>query len=196
MRFPFLLLPLFLFFTACGDKPTQGESMSLVGHDLVAIPGSDIQQAYFKDAKGRILEQGTVRNGKKHGTWVVYHNDHDFLKSIASYVDGVLNGPYFEFGSYGQNSLSSNYLNGQLHGQYIKYKSIRKAEEGNYTNGQLDGIYKKYYDGTEIVQQEISYKNGKQDGEHLFYDQKGVVSMRYSYKDGEKVSGGVVAASK
>jgi antitoxin component YwqK of YwqJK toxin-antitoxin module len=195
MKFTYLFLAFSLLFASCADKPAKGDSIDLVGYVLTVIPGSDIQQAFRNDQKGRLLEKGNVKNGKKHGVWVVFHKEHDFPHTIASYVEGVLNGTYFEFGPYGEIELSSNYLNGKLHGPYIKYKGFHKSEEGHYSNGQLDGLYKKYYDRIEIVQQEVSYKNGKKDGEHLFYDQQGVISMRYAYKDGEKVSGGVVPAN-
>jgi antitoxin component YwqK of YwqJK toxin-antitoxin module len=193
MKFSYLLLSLFLFLAACGEKPDKGEAMSLEGYELSDIPGTDMQQALFKDAKGVIMEQGTLRNSKKHGTWVIFRKERDVPQSIGNYVDGVLNGPYFEFAPYGQLSLACSYANNKLHGHYAKYKGVRKAEEGNYVDGQLDGIYKKFYDGSEKVQQEISFKLGKQDGEHLFYNDKSEVTMRYTYKDGEKVSGGVVA---
>ncbi len=193
MKFTYLFLPILFFFFACNDKQPSGEVFNLEGFAISDIPGTDMQQAISKDAKGLVLEQGTLRKGKKHGTWVVYRKERDVPQTIANYVDGVLNGPYFEFAPYGQVALSCSYLNNKLHGHYIKYKSVRKLEEGDYLDGQLDGIYKKYYDGTEKVQQEISFKMGKQDGEHLFYNDKGEVTMRYTYKNGEKVGGGVVA---
>ena len=191
-----LLLFILIILVSCTDKPVQGESMSLTGYELTELPGTDMQQAVFKDAKGRVMEQGTIRNKKKHGTWVVFHKERDVPKSIASYVDGVLYGAYFEYSPYGQLSLVSNYSNNKLHGHYAKYKSVRKAEEGNYVEGQVDGLLKKYYDGSEKVQQEISFKMGKQDGEHLFYNDNGEVTMRYTYKDGAKLDGEVIAAKE
>ncbi|MCU0349153.1 MAG: hypothetical protein MUC59_19600 [Saprospiraceae bacterium] len=192
MKIQYLTFAILWFIAACSEKPATAEAMNLQGFEITSLPGSDMQQASLKDAKGKLLESGTILNGKKHGEWVVYQKEKDLPLKVANYVDGVLNGPYFEFAPYGQVSLVSNYRNNLLHGHFVKYKSIRKEEEGYYLEGQLDGIFKKYFDGQDKVQQEIAFKQGKQHGEHLFYNEKGEVSMRYTYENGEKLSGGIV----
>jgi antitoxin component YwqK of YwqJK toxin-antitoxin module len=63
-------------------------------------------------------------------------------------------------------------------------------------DGLLDGNYKKYYDGTDKVQQEMNYKNNKLDGDVIYYNEQGIATMKYIYKNGEKVSGGLVEEKK
>lgn len=191
-----LLVSIFFVLASCGEKAAAPAAFNLEAFELTDIPGSDLKRAVFKNEKGKILENGTIRNGKRHGAWVVYQKDRDMPKSVASYVDGVLNGPYLEFTPYGYTELSCNYSNDLLEGYFVKFKNNRKMEEGYYLKGKLDGIYKKYYDGQEVIQQELTYKQDVLEGDNIYYNDKGEVTMRYTYKNGEKVSGGIVSASK
>ena len=42
------------------------------------------------------------------------------------------------------------------------------------------------------LQKEINYKMGVQDGYFRYYNESGQINMEYLYKDGEKISGGIV----
>jgi len=192
MRNFFFLLCLVNLLTACEQKPATPQDLDLEGFTIIDIPGSDIKRAILSDVKGKIKEEGTIRNGRKHGVWVVYHKERDVPSAIGSYVDGVPNGPFFEFGQYGHMEHLYSYTNNVLNGRFAKLKNIRKTEEGTYVNGQLEGNLKKYYDGRESVQQELNYKQNKLDGEIVYYNEKGEATMKYIYKEGEKVSGGIV----
>ncbi len=196
MRNFFLLLLLVGFLTACEQKPATPQDLDLEDFIIVDIPGSDMKRATLTDVKGKILEEGTILNGRKHGMWVIYHKDRDVPASIGSYVGGIPNGPLFEYGQYGHMEHMCSYTNNVLNGRFAKLKNIRKTEEGTYVNGLLDGNFKKYYEGRDVVQQELNYKQNKLDGEIIYYSDKGEATMKYTYKDGEKVSGGIVGESK
>ncbi len=192
-----LLLTVFIgFFAACQQKPASPQDLNLEGFKIQDIPGSDIKRATLTDVKGKIIEEGTIQNGHKHGMWVLYYKDRDVPVSITNYVNGVPNGPQFEFGQYGHMEKMCSYTNNVLDGRFAKLKNIRKTEEGFYENGILEGNYKKYYDGRNDVQQELNYKHNKLDGDIIYYNEEGKATMKYLYKDGEKVSGGIVAPEK
>ena len=193
------LLLLFIFlaiFSACGKETAMPDAFNLDGFELSAIPGSEMQRAIKLNEKGKILEEGTVLNGKKNGTWVIYQKERDVPRSIGNYVNGVLNGPYFEYAQFGHLELICNYTNNVLDGRFSRLRNFRKTEEGAYLDGKLEGNFKKYYEGKEVLQQELNYKQDKLDGDNIYFNEKGDITMKYTYKNGEKVSGGIVASGK
>lgn len=196
MRILILLTVFAGLLASCQQQPASPQALDLEGFKIQDIPGSDMKRATLMDVKGKILEEGTIQNGHKHGMWVIYHKDRDVPASITNYVNGVPNGPQFEYGQYGHMEKMCNYTNNILDGRFAKLKNIRKVEEGTYVNGILEGNYKKFYDSRDGVQQELNYKHNKLDGDIIYYNEKGEVTMKYLYKDGEKVSGGIVMPEK
>lgn len=196
MRNLFVFFALSILIFGCQQKPATPQNLDLEGFTIQDIPGSDMKRATMKDVKGKLVEEGTIRNGRKNGMWVTYHKERDVPVTIGNYVDGVPNGPMFKFTEYGYLEEMSGFLNNRLDGRFAKIKNVRKSEEGNYVNGLLDGNYKKYYDGTDKVQQEMNYKNNKLDGDMIYYSEQGIATMKYIYKNGEKVSGGMVEGGK
>jgi antitoxin component YwqK of YwqJK toxin-antitoxin module len=61
----------------------------------------------------------------------------------------------------------------------------------NYFENELDGMKRKYQNNGKI-QEEVEYSRGVQDGIYRFYDDQGNMTLDYLYKNGEKVSGGIV----
>ena len=180
-------------FTSCNNG--SGGSAPVVdasGYILEAIPGSNIQIATVKDENGDVTEQGFLQNGVKVGTWTTYKAGNEFPQTIISYVDGQYTGPYLEFNDRGQLELKAGYLNNQLHGEWGKYKFGRPEKTASYKNGELDGIYKEYFVRDGKIQKEVSYKNGKEDGTMRYYNQEGEITVEYEFKNGEKVSGGIL----
>ncbi len=191
------LLFLALGFWACdkGGGSTSKESPSaldLSNYTVVDIPGTDFQQVFRYDQSGNLVEQGLVRNGKRTGTWVTYHPGKQVPKSIISYVDDKFNGIYMELSQRGQVEKIMNFLNNNWEGRYAEYKSGWLLKEGTYKNGQLDGVYREYFQYKDVPQKEVHYKDGKLHGPYRFYNEEGKVMVQGEYKNGEKVSGGIV----
>ena len=65
-----------------------------------------------------------------------------------------------------------------------------------YKDDKLEGTARTYDDRTFKLKQEVEYKDGKQDGFFRYYDEEGNVTLEYQYKNGEKVSGGIVEPPK
>ena len=191
-----VILVLIIALSACnegtpGTASASGVAMDLANYTLSPIPGSDVQYAR-KGAENAIEEEGMIRNGKKEGTWVTYFLEALHIpQKVASYSNGKLNGYYAEFNSRGQLELSAVYKNGVLHGRYATYKYGNLTEQRFYKDNQLHGMLTTYYPNTKNLQKEINYKNGKEDGFYRYYNEQGVVTLEYEYKNGEKIGGGM-----
>ena len=178
----------------CGGSSSSGggPQANLDGFTKVDA-GNGVTQVSKKNDSGELMESGFVIGGSKSGNWITYHKGKDAgrIKTTASYTNGILNGPYFEFNNRGQIETESNYMNNKYHGQVVTYKFGRPLTIKTYNKGNLDGLSTDYYsDG--VVQKEINFKGGKQDGSMKWYNEEGKVTMEYEYKNGEKVSGGMV----
>lgn len=195
MKTRLFFLSLLFLLNACNyGAEKQQNSSSANGNDVVQealfsmekIPGSSNQIATKKDSVGKVTEVGiTDAKGLKNGAWVSYQGEGGYPAKIASYVNGVYNGPYFEFDGFGQLLLSASYKNNKLHGTVTKFLNGNLAQESNYKEGILDGIYKEY-SRSGSIQKEINYKNGKLDGLFRYYDESGKVTIEYMYKNGKQ----------
>lgn len=184
---------LLIFFASCNNAGQKAAPVvDASGYIVESIPGSTIQKVRKEDEQGNLIEEGFLQNGVKVGTWTTYKAEIEFPKTIISYVDGQYTGPYLEFNDRGQLELKAGYLNNQLHGPWGKYRFGRPEATANYTNGELDGTYKEYFTRDGKIQKEVNYKNGVEHGTMRFYNEEGEVTVEYEYKNGEKVSGGIL----
>lgn len=189
-----IFFSLLLLLSACdvgteAEKNPSLESSKIKKNDaflIEAIPGSAYQHAVKKGSDGTLLEEGiTDEKGLKNGTWVIYQGEGGYPAKIANYVNGLYNGPYFEFDGFGRMALRASYKGNKLHGTVVKFLNGELAQESNYTDGTLDGVYKEY-NRYGAIQKEINYKNGKLDGPFRYYDENGKVNLQYMYKDGKQ----------
>ncbi|MBK7410120.1 MAG: hypothetical protein IPL49_20920 [Saprospirales bacterium] len=193
MRLTLAFCLLSLLGTACQNGENVETSGDFTGYTLEKIPGSSFQRAY-KMVGDRLLEEGQLLNGQKNGTWVTYHGDiKNFPKVIATYVNGVRTGPYMEVNEFGQFIIVAQYLNDQLNGRVAKYNFTRLSEELYYQNGVLDGPYTLFFENSDIKQRTAEFKNGVENGWVRYYNEEGKITVEYEYRNGEKVSGGIVA---
>ena len=192
MKKIFLLLVIAAGLWTCSGGGGAVETLDATGYLVEDLPGLSAKSARKYDDVGNLLEEGLLINGVKTGTWVTYHPDTHFPATLISYEGGMYNGPYMEFNQRGQLQLRASYRNNLLHGPWGKYSFGRPEEEAEYKDGQLHGMYKVYYQRDGKLQSEAEYKNGKQDGLYRFYNEEGQITLEYQYKNGEKVSGGIV----
>lgn len=157
-----------------------------------SIPGSDIQFVKLMDGEGNIQESGMMLNGHKTGTWTYNHPGTNYPKTITSFVNGLRNGPYFELNDRGQTTIMAYYKNNKLNGPWAKFRFGKAEMSVDYVNGLMDGIYREIDFKNGKLKKEVSFKNGKEDGFMRYYGDDGQVSVEYKYKDGKKISGGIV----
>lgn len=194
MRFLFALLLAFSLF-ACQEAPSvevQTASVDKTEYEVTPVDGSNALRAERKDALGAVVESGFILNGLKQGTWTNFNFESSAPEKITSYIDGALNGPYIELDQQGRIALLSNYKANVLHGPYGTYKIGRPVTTANYIDGKLDGIMIEYDYRTNKIKQEVTYKMGLQDGPMRYYNEEGKITLEYLYRDGERVSGGIV----
>ncbi|HKK78128.1 MAG TPA: toxin-antitoxin system YwqK family antitoxin [Phaeodactylibacter sp.] len=194
------LLPFFLLWASCSDSANNADSgtavqatdpAASVDYELESVPGADYQLAFRYNEKGRLVEEGRMRDGQKVGTWITYHSGGDFPAKMVTFANGNYHGPYFEFNDRGQINLKAHYRNNLLHGDWASYRFGRPLKKAHYKDGALDGLYSEYDMKSGKIQKEIHYKDGKQHGTFRFYDLSGNVIAEYEYKNGEKISGGM-----
>lgn len=191
--FSYSALLMLIYSCKPAEKPASpmADTGDFNGYTLEAITGSSIQYASLKNAAGALQVEGYVLDGKKTGQWIEYSPEGD-IRKIENYVNGLLEGPVIQMTFRNQADLRARYRNNQLEGPWIMYKYGKIVEERFYVNGKLDGVVKTYDDRTFNLRQEAQYKNGVQDGYFKYYDENGKVTLEYQYKNGEKVSGGMV----
>ena len=108
-------------------------------------------------------EQGSIKNGKRHGPWVFYW-DNGKLRVKGTYKNGKReDGPWVSYHDTGQLHHKGTYKDGKLDGPWIGY----------HYNGQL------HWKGT--------YKDGKRDGPWVGYNKNGQLFSQETFKNGVKV---------
>ncbi len=188
-----VLLALSLTMLACGGKQsgsvtgTSPTTPTNYGEFSIAkIPGTDLERAQKLDVNGFVVEEGLLKDGKRNGVWVKYHQNSVNPSVMTSYVDDKYNGTYLEFDRTQQVTLRASYIDNLLDGYWAKYVFGSITFEASYKNGKLDGVYKEYRTGAQVAK-EIHYKNGLLDGPYRFYDDVGKVVLEYVYRKGEKI---------
>ncbi len=194
-----LFLTSMLFFMACGQNdsgstPAVAGAGDFSGYQLSDYSGGNIQKATKADGEGKALEEGTIVNGQRTGTWLTFHplDANERIKTITTYINGMKNGVYMEINNNGQVIVQCYYNNDQLDGLYSKFKfGSRREKQLSYRNGVLHGMSKEFHDNGK-VRKEVPYSNGKIHGMLRNYNTEEAVILEYEYKNGEKVSGGLV----
>lgn len=133
----------------------------------------------------RIVAEGDVLNGLKHGSWITYDKE-GAITLLETFNEGKKQGVALKFDKQGYVETKSYYHSDQLDGEYVVYKRKKVIETRNYNNGVLNGPLTKYYDNGTLMQ-EAPYVDGKLHGLAKWYDQEGNLSIAYRYEDGELV---------
>lgn len=182
-----------LLMSGCSPKTAEADAGDgdLAGFELTAIEGSNVQHAVRKDANGQVVFEGYVLDNKRTGEWLEYNTEGDIVL-IENYVDGLREGISLKLTPRGQIDMRARYHRGLLHGPWKQYKFGKLIEERNYVRGNLEGVVKTYDDHSWKLKQEAQYREGKLHGYYRYYDDAGNVTLEYQYKNGEKLSGGMV----
>lgn len=199
MKLQFLLIFSILTFFSCKEATKTAEnktdsiqgSVDIKDFEIADIPGSSYKRAYKKDENGHIIEEGFFLDGKMTGAWFNYYPDGRVV-AIRSYIDGKVDGTFITIDDRGRVMLQAMYQNNYLNGMFTEYKNgSRKMKETFYKDGKKEGIQREYFE-LGPPQKEIEYKNDVIDGKMKFFNDKSELVAEYEYKDGKKISGGIV----
>ena len=156
-------------------------------YDLVATSDPDRFEAQLKNIDDEIIEKGFFYKGQKSGTWIKYHPNGEKISEISSYHNGSLDGISLKLDTRGQVEERMEFRDNRLHGYYAIFLYGKLKKEAHYKDGQLHGRLTKYIEVNGKKLSEADYKNGKLEGKFRFFDDKGNVTLEYTYKNGEKV---------
>ncbi len=196
MRY-FLLIFSIVALYSCGGggsatvAPTPSTDANLAGFNEEQMAGSNAVYVYKTVGDGRLVESGYTVNGKKNGSWMTFHEDNGRIQTLTTWVDGQLNGPTLTFNNRGQIEAKSEYKAGIYDGHVASYKFGRIEKSTPYVKGKIEGTYEEYNQKGKLLKQ-IEFKDGVQDGSLKYFDDEGNITLEYIYKNGEKVSGGMV----
>ncbi len=193
MRHLLWIIPLFLFISCGGNTGSNTatpiiESVKQGDYEITAIPGVEgLERAIKRNGVGRTMEEGTLLNGKKHGTWMFYDDVKQQIIEITNYHNGAKSGMSVK-PKFARVEEKSYYANSVLHGPKETYGSTAKVtSSGTYINGKLEGKVVKYYDDGTTLKEESEYKNGVMHGNSKYFDEQGKVKLEYTYKNGKMV---------
>lgn len=157
--------------------------------DQVEIKGTDMGIVHKYDSLGHKQIEGTVIHGKKNGAWVNYNSDGVVL-SVMNYIDDKKNGFFLKLSENKLDEVGS-YKDDLRDGTFLKYLYGHLDESIEYKHGKQNGWAKKYY-LSGGVQKELEMKDDVQHGTYRFYREDGTVMVEEVYKEGKKISGGIV----
>ena len=142
-------------------------SWSATKDDLVQREGLYYKRFTDVPFTGKVTgqEQGSIKNGKREGAWVRYHEN-------------------------GQLGYKENYKNGKLEGAEVWYwDNGQLRHKGNFKNGKKDGYWISYW-GNDQLFYKGNYKNGKKEGVWVGGNEDGTVFKPGTgiFKDNVKIS--------
>ena len=172
------------------NKSAPASSANFSGYEIVAIDGSDFQKALKKDGGGTVVEEGYIYKDKLNGLWLTYHPD-GRVNTMQHYIDGKLNGLSVTLDNRGQIIDKAYFTANQYDGIKATYRFGRKQEVIPYSMGIINGRVNKYYTNGKVME-ENDFVNGEQHGFYRHFNDEGIMDLEYVYKNGEKVSGGIV----
>lgn len=175
---------------SCSSTSSEGPKYDLKGFETENI-GGGAQLVSYRAADGSLVARGTILNGVRNGTWLTFHSGKNSIEVLTTYVNGRKNGVEITFNERGQIESRIDYKNDVLHGLNAKYRFGRPTEEISYKDGVMDGPFS-IFDNQGLVQRKGAFKAGKQHGILQYFDDKGNVTLQYEYRNGEKISGGIV----
>jgi len=124
-----------------GQKEIDINSLEQI-NDIFSIKGENIpvNARIYQYRNGKKEIMGIMKDGKKDGIWVEWHNYGRRLQE--TYKNGILDGFVSIFYKNGQKEWRHTYNNGVLEGNYTRWHSNgKRAIDGFFENGIPVGIW-------------------------------------------------------
>jgi len=105
-----------------------------------------------------------VKDGKRDGLHVMYHELKIQIASKAYFKDGIWDGPSVTYYENGNIRLNENYVKGERDGYYEEsYYTGQVKEQGSYIYGKKDGPFFRYHENG-LLSSKAFFVNGEKDG--------------------------------
>ncbi|NVK83195.1 MAG: hypothetical protein HWE21_02675 [Cytophagia bacterium] len=109
------------------------------------------------------IEKGTITDGLRTGTWENINESTGEVSVQVNYVNGKLEGPYFEYSEDASLVTKGTMKDNERHGEWVWM----------YDTGEVECT--------------VTYEKGKKQGEQPFYNHAGEVMRVEIYKDGQLI---------
>ena len=176
-----------ILFISLLSSPSWSEEMG----DLVERDGIYYQKSTDVPFTGKVTgkEQGLVKNGKRDGVWIGYHENGKF-GYIKNYKNGKAEGALVSYYENGQLWFQENFKNGKRDGAWVDYhRNGQLSLKENYRNGKREGASVSYWMNGQLGLKG-NYKKNKKEGSWIGYHGDGTVWKKWTgtYKNGLKIS--------
>lgn len=141
------------------------------------------QTAYqsFTYPNGQVASEGFMRDGQPDGYWKTYYENGQ-LKSYGKRTDFLLDSTWMFFSEQGDTSLVVNYRKGLKYGPRLTFSANGIIMEPFVNDVRSGEGY--YMDHKGRVLQNISFKNGFEEGVSPIFDTMGVLKELVTYRKG------------
>jgi antitoxin component YwqK of YwqJK toxin-antitoxin module len=133
---------------------------------------------------GRLMYEGSFRDGKPVGEWTRYHEGGQ-VKAKIRYTEHTDSALAQLFDQRGKKVAEGMYVNEKKEGTWEFYSNEQKISEEEFANGVKHGISRTYYPSGELLE-EAEWDNGKQEGNYSMYFQNGKPYMQCKFSNGER----------
>ncbi|HQO58942.1 MAG TPA: diguanylate cyclase [Candidatus Omnitrophota bacterium] len=162
------------------DKPLQMSPRKKALTDQA--PDLDIKTETYENGK---VKRQIITNTKTGEVVLKKYFREGALQTHAVYVNGKLDGPYYEYYEHGQLALSINFVAGKEHGQYVRYYPTGfLKEKGEFYLGNGQGLFIYFYEDGQLSK-EVAYKDGRAEGLARTYYPNGQIATENQYKLGQ-----------
>ena len=138
------------------------------------------QNTYFPN--GTIHTKGDKVNGE----YIEYFGDGIQIMVKCNYVNGEIEGDYYQYHNNGNVLEHGKYKNGKKSGEWnIWNRKGNISHIVHYSKGMKNGIELSFYSNGEIIRS--NYLNDNLDGECILYDANGKITQIRNYSNGKKL---------
>lgn len=130
--------------------------------------------------------EGYYKNGIKEGRWIYYSPENKIIKE-GDYKNGYKNGTWIYYSRLGVKLYEVNYnLFGEKPEDYLENEITfsKKIAYLKNSDKKISGlVFSRYPSGK--IEKVTYYKEGKKDGEEIYFFEDEVIRATYKYKDGK-----------
>lgn len=138
----------------------------------------------YRDSHGQLKSKDQIEDGRC--TLQVAYFANGMPKKYIPFADGKVQGQVKTFLAGGEPDTIEEWQEGQQTGLTATFRGGERISLVPYLNGHKEGVEKRFRPGTEIVTQEVSWKNDLMHGPTILYVDEGKVT-EYFYR-GQKVT--------